>query len=117
MIQNGADPSFKDNDGFSLLHWAAQDGNTSLIIKLLSLGLDVDSTNNGGFTPLMTAVLNDKQNAFDILIQNGADPSFKDNNGFSVLHCAAEGGIPPLSSSCYHLVLTLIQGTMVVSLH
>ena len=93
LIQNGADPSFKSNTGFSVLHCAAQGGNTSIIIKLLSLGLDVDSRKNDGVTPLMmTAFLKDKQNAFDILIQNGADPSLKDNNGFNLLHCAAQGG-------------------------
>ena len=74
MIQNVADPSLKSNDGLSLLHCAAEGGNTSIIIKLLSLGLDVDSRDNYGVTPLITAALNAKQNAFDILIQNGAHP-------------------------------------------
>ena len=91
LIQNGADPSLEDIDESSLIHSAAEGGNTSIIIKLLSPGLDVDSRNNDGLTPLMTAAISDKQNAFDVLIQNGADPSFKDNNRFSVLHCAAEG--------------------------
>ena len=31
LIQNGADPSLKDNDGFSLLHCAVKGGNTSII--------------------------------------------------------------------------------------
>ena len=57
LIQNGADPSLKDNDGSSLIHSAAEGGNTSIIIKLLSLGLDVDSRNNDGVTPLMTAAI------------------------------------------------------------
>ena len=91
LIQNCADPSLEDIDESSLIHSAAEGGNTSIIIKLLSPGLDVDSRNNDGLTPLMTAAISDKQNAFDVLIQNGADPSFKDNNGFSVLHCAAQG--------------------------
>ena len=91
LIQNGADPSLEDIDESSLIHSAAEGGNTSIIIKLLSPGLDVDSRNNDGVTPLMTAGISDKQNAFDVLIQNGADLSFKDNNGFSVLHCAAQG--------------------------
>ena len=91
LIQNGADPYLEDNDGSSLIHSAAEGGNTSIIIKLLSLGLDVDSRNDGGLTPLVSAALKDKQNAFDILIQNGAYPSFQDNKGFSMLYCAAQG--------------------------
>ena len=31
LIQNGADPSSKSNKGFSLLHYAAEGGNTSII--------------------------------------------------------------------------------------
>ena len=92
LIQNGADPSLKHNNGFSLLHFAAQGGNPSIINKLLSLGLDVDSRNNAGATPLMVAAYCDKQNAFKMLIQNGADPSLKDKNGFRrLLHSAAQG--------------------------
>ena len=49
----GADPSLKENDGFSLLHSAAQGKNTSIINDLLSRGLDVDLRNNDGVTPLM----------------------------------------------------------------
>ena len=92
LKQNGADPSLKDNCGYSLFHKAAQGGNTSIINELLSRGLDVDSRNNGGVTPLMTAAIIDKPNAFQILIQKGVDPSLKDNCWYSLLHRAAEGG-------------------------
>ena len=82
LLQNGA----------SLLYYAAEGGNTSIINELLSLGLEIDSGCNYGVTPLMTAAYCDKQNAFQILIQKGADPSLKDNCGYSLLHKAAEGG-------------------------
>ena len=68
LIQNGADPSFEENHGFIILHFAAKGGNTSTIIKLLSLGFDVDSRNNFGATLLMNVGGNDKQNAFDLLM-------------------------------------------------
>ena len=97
LIQNGANPSFKDNDGLSVLHAAAQGGDASVIMKLLSLALDVNSRSNDGVTPLMTAAGNDKQNACDILTQNGADPSFKDNDGFSLLPLLHHVEIHPLS--------------------
>ena len=93
LIQYGADPSLKYNTGFSLLHSAAQGGNISIVKKLLSLGLDIDSRDNDhGVTPLMTAAYCGKQSAFAMLIQNGADSSLKDNEGSSLLHKAATGG-------------------------
>ena len=64
LIQNGADPSFKDNDGFKLLDFARQGGNTSIIMKVLSISLDVDSSNNDGVTPMMTKALNDQKKCF-----------------------------------------------------
>ena len=92
MIQSGADPSLEDNKEFSGLHSAAEGGNTSIINKLLSLGLVVDSRDDIGVTSLMTVAIGDKESAFETLIQNGADPSLKDTKEFSVLHSAAEGG-------------------------
>ena len=56
LIQNGADPSFKDNDVFSVLRCAAQGGNTSIINKLLSLGLDIKLRDVYGVSPLTRAV-------------------------------------------------------------
>ena len=51
LIQNGADPSLKDKRGFRhLLHSGAKSGNTSIINKLLSLGLDGDARSNDGVT-------------------------------------------------------------------
>ena len=57
LIQKGANASLKDNKGSSLLHRAATGGNTSIINKLLSLGLEIDTRSNDGFTPLMAAQL------------------------------------------------------------
>ena len=56
LIQNGADPSLKSKDGSSLLHFAAQGGNTSIMNKLISLGLDIDSKDLGGKTPVIMAI-------------------------------------------------------------
>lgn len=48
LLQHGADASLKDNLGNCLLHWAAQGRDTSIINKMLWLGLDVNSRNNAG---------------------------------------------------------------------
>ena len=48
LIQSGADPSLKDNKEFSVLHSAAEEGNTSIINELFLPGLNVDSRDNDG---------------------------------------------------------------------
>ena len=92
LIQHGADPVLTDKDGFSLLHKAAEGGNTSIIEKLLSLGLNVDLKSSDDITPLMVAANSDKPAAYQLLMQNKAEPSLKDYNGWSLLHFAAKGG-------------------------
>ena len=71
LIQNGADPSFKDNNGFSVLHCAAQGGNTSIINKLLSLGLDIKLKDVYGVTPLTRAIGKNIFDAVKFLIAKG----------------------------------------------
>ena len=68
--------------------------------------------------PLMVAAYCDKRNAFKMLIQNGADPSLKDKGGFRrrSLTLLQKVEIHPLLTSCYHLVLSLVQGAIMVSL-
>ena len=43
LIQNGADPSLKGHSHQNLLHFAAQGRDISIINKLSSLGLDINS--------------------------------------------------------------------------
>ena len=76
LIQNGADPSLKDNKEFSVLHSAAEGGKASIINELFLPGLNVDSRDMMA-SSLMTAADYDKKNAFEILIPKGADPSLK----------------------------------------
>ena len=93
LLQNGADPSLKANDGFSLVHCALKGGNTSIINELLSRDLEANSRSNNYSTPLMAAAIGDKPNVFQMLIQKVADPSLKASGEFSLLHCAAVGEI------------------------
>ena len=72
LIQNGADPSLKTNKGSSLLHLAADGGNTSIINKLLSLGLDIHLKDVYGVTPLTRAKGKNSFDAVKFLISKGA---------------------------------------------
>ena len=75
-----------------MLHSAAKSGDIDSIEKLLSRGLNVDSTDSDGSTPLMIAAMNGRPQALACLINKEADVFLKDNDGWSLLHCAAHGG-------------------------
>ena len=72
LIQNGADPSLEDNDGSSLIHSAAEGRSTSIINKLLSLGLDIKLKDVYGVTPLTRAIEKTNFDAVKFLISKGA---------------------------------------------
>ena len=68
-------PFLKDNGGSSLLHSAAQGGNTSIITKLLSLGLDVDLKDLYSKTPLIIAIEKNNSDAVKFLLSKGVQKS------------------------------------------
>ena len=92
LIKRKSDPSLKNNNGWTLLHYSAQGGNEVIIEKLLSLGLDIDSRSSDGATPLMIAAYHGRLDAFSVLIKRKSDPSLTDNNGWTLLHYSAQGG-------------------------
>ena len=92
LIERKSDPTLKDNDLWTLLHYAAQGGNDVIIEKLLSLGLDIDSRRSDGATPLMIGALCARLDAFSVLIGRKSDPTLRDNDGWTLLHYAAKGG-------------------------
>ena len=81
----------KNNNGETLLHYAAQDDNDVIIEKLLCLGLDIDSRSSKGATPLMIAACRGRLDAFSVLTERKSDPTLKNNNGETLLHYAAQG--------------------------
>ena len=77
LLDEGADPSLKDQYGRNLLHKASAGGNVAIIETMLSRGLDVNSKDSDGNTPLMIAAFTGKMEAVNYLLHNGADPSLK----------------------------------------
>ena len=61
----------KNNDGWTVLHSAAEGGNDEIVEKLLSLGLDIDSKDNNDRTPLMVATSHGKSKAVKYLLSKG----------------------------------------------
>ena len=89
FIERKSDLTLKNNIGMGD---AAMGGNNVIIVRLLSLGLDIDSRSTNGATPLMIAALCGRLDAFSVLIERKSDPTLKDNNGWTLLHYAAKDG-------------------------
>ncbi len=97
LIDNGADITFKDKNGFSLLHIYNGNGSDRLQIHdiknndddlstLLLKDADVNLRNNFGETPLLCAVRRCAPKAFiEKLIAHGADVNIPDSSGITPL--------------------------------
>lgn len=84
----------RDNQGRSILHFAAQRGNTLILEYLFQLqsGMDARHQDDRGRTLLHYAVESRRIETIDMMISRNADIRATDNNGRTVLHHAAMCG-------------------------
>lgn len=80
-----------DNNGHTLLHWAAIWDNPRLVQKLIRAGLNPNISSPSGKAPLMSAAYNASNSAIKFLIQSGADIHQQDNEGATALLYAVIG--------------------------
>ena len=87
LLTSGVDPNAQDNDGFTPLHFAAQEGSIEVAQVLLDHGALVDLPNKFRNTPLWTAVFNSRGTGkmIDLLREHGANPRSLNNSGKSPL--------------------------------
>ncbi|KAF8569946.1 hypothetical protein P879_02402 [Paragonimus westermani] len=86
-----------DDEGVSLLHWAAINNRLAIARYLLSKGALVDRI--GGHlaaTPLHWAIRQSHLNMVHLLLQHGADPTVRDNTGLACIHVAVQMGSVPV---------------------
>ncbi|KAM4555545.1 ankyrin repeat domain-containing protein SOWAHA [Odontesthes bonariensis] len=84
--------------GFTALHWAAKDGNSDMIHKLMDVSrqrgtyVNVNSKANGGYTPLHIAAIHGHTEAMVLLVQSyGANVNERDNDGKKAFHYLGKG--------------------------
>lgn len=85
-IRDGGDPCSADRDGFTPLHFAAQEGHGAVARALLEHGADLEARNKYGGTPLWVALMNVRDGEGDVvrvLLQAGASPDAKNATGIS----------------------------------
>ena len=75
LLDRGVPIDTKDDEGMSLLHWAAVGGHVTTMRLLIRRGCDVDSVDGRGHTPLHWAAVMGQTKAVRELIRKGASKS------------------------------------------
>jgi uncharacterized protein len=83
LIAAGSAVNARDRDGFSPLHFAAQEHAVAIARLLIDSGADFDAVNIHGNTPLFTAVFNSRGRGemIELLRAAGADPRLANASG------------------------------------
>lgn len=89
LLQNGADPNKKQDDGYSPVHMATSNGDVEALRLVLGAGGDANAQAINGATPLDFAVQKHHIDVARVLLEGGADPNLKDGKGQISLHYAA----------------------------
>ena len=93
LVEKGADLTYTDADGVSLLTQASYLGLSNIVDILLAHSVDVSASNKEGINPLIAASSEGHVKiAKRILEHKGADPNSKDKDGTSALMAAAVRG-------------------------
>ena len=92
-LDDGADAMFADDEGFTALHMACQEGYQEMVTMLLRKGAKVDSTDDDGVTPLMVASEAGHESVVTLLVAENADVNLADKAGkTAILRAAAIAG-------------------------
>ena len=86
LLDNGADPVAKNDDGITPLHLAVY---PEMIQLLVRRGADINVRSNDGRTPLLVqAAEAEGYEAMEVLLKLGADANAKDSRGENALDIA-----------------------------
>ena len=83
FVSQGADVNLKDVNGWTPLHFAAQQNSAEIANLLLESGAEIDAANMQGNTPLSEAVFHSKGDGelIKLLRSKGADPYYTNEHG------------------------------------
>ncbi|MEQ2194518.1 hypothetical protein XENOCAPTIV_030365, partial [Xenoophorus captivus] len=82
----------KDEDQYTPLHWAAQNGDEAMTRLLLDRGATINETDGQGRTPAHVACQHGQENVIRVLLSRNADVQIKGKNNWTALHFAAWQG-------------------------
>lgn len=78
-----------DEFGRNKLHYAANNGISMTVKKLIDQGIDINAQDNNGWTALHFASQNNHFDTIDLLLENNANPNIHDKQGNGPLWTAA----------------------------
>jgi len=82
LLAKGLDVNAQDSNGWSPLHFAAQEGDAEVTLVLINAGAKIGIRDANGNTVLWVATMNaqSQSEVIKILLQSGANPSEKNNH-------------------------------------
>lgn len=83
----------KDENGMTLLHWAADRGHQEIAKYLLEQKLDVNARDSEGQTALHYAASCGHLEVIRVLLDHGGDPTIQDSDGLQPEECAEEADV------------------------
>jgi ankyrin repeat protein len=89
---------YADSHGWTALHWAASNGHTHIVERLLDAGADIGSLDRGDWTPLFWGVVKGHQTIVNLLLERGANPFRADGSGFTPLHWSVLSGAEEITT-------------------
>jgi ankyrin repeat protein len=83
LVERGANPNqpLGERNGFRSIHQASKAGHADIVVRLVALGVDLNSMDNEGNTPLHFASQRADQRTISILLKAGANPSLENVSG------------------------------------
>ncbi|XP_037322679.1 receptor-interacting serine/threonine-protein kinase 4 [Pungitius pungitius] len=82
----------KDEDQYTALHWAAQNGDEAITRLLLDRGAAINETDGQGRTPAHVACQHGQENVIRVLLSRGVDVHIKGKDDWTALHLASWQG-------------------------
>ena len=111
MLLLGSDPNIKDSNGWTALHYAAQNGDFESVQILIDKKADINAFSNNGRTPLHLAAKMNRKNIVRYLLDKilekykGDSQKYintKDEHGCTPIHLAAKEG----NKECLEILLS-----------
>lgn len=92
IIKNGGDVNAVDINGWTPLHFAAQEDDFEVAEALIKEGADIKIRDKNGNTPLWVATMNanEKNIVIDLFLSNGANPKEPNDHGVSPVDISPE---------------------------